>query len=272
MWVDRWIWPPDDAAGAERLRCDLVERGVSLFHMPDALDDALEPDAFLQRILAQRPWRTVTTLIKPQPDAMKTTPLQRRAYPMNAGPAMLHVDSPAGGPLPPQLQVMICRHAAAEGGECQVLDMWPLLDQIEREDPDLYRDVFDLSRTVMISGKPHTGPLFAIRQGKLVLLYGYGGDAGADPLSPRLRRWIESRQLLEFRAERGDVYVNNNHRTLHGRRAFTDVTREFLRFLVWPTEPLAAPARFVERAQQSEARRETLRDGSVGTIAARCER
>ncbi|MGO8992032.1 MAG: TauD/TfdA family dioxygenase [Polyangiaceae bacterium] len=53
---------------------------------------------------------------------------------------------------------------------------------------------------------------------------------------------------FEFRAEAGDVYINNNHRTLHGRRAFIDSSREFLRILAWLHEPLAAHGPFVARA------------------------
>jgi Taurine catabolism dioxygenase TauD, TfdA family len=247
--LERWTWPQDDALGICRLRSDLDEHGVALFHLPDALDEGLASEPFVERILGQRPLRMASALIKPQPDEMKATALQRRAYPMNAGPALLHVDSPAGGPVPPQLQIMICRRPAGEGGASTILDMWRLLDKIATDDPALYRDAFEVSRTVYISGKPHRGPLLARRREQLVLLYGASIGTEVDLVAARLRRWIEAEPLVEFRAERGDVYVNNNHRTLHGRRGFTDTSREFLRLLVWPSVPLRVPARLLERAR-----------------------
>jgi hypothetical protein len=145
---------------------------------------------------------------------------------------------------------MICRRPAAEGGASTFLDVWRLVDKLEVQDPDLYRDIFEASRTVQISGKPHCGPLLALRQENLVLLDGASTGTDRDPVAQRFRRWVASEPLIEFRAERGDVYVNNNHRTLHGRRGFTDTSREFLRFLVWQAVPLRAPARFLERARR----------------------
>lgn len=244
----RWTWPREDAEGVARLWNELRERGVSFFHMPDACDAAWTGQAFIERVLGQRPLRAIATLIKPQPDEKKTTPLERHAYPMNAGPASLHVDSPSGGPVPPQLQLMVCMRAAAEGGESTILDVWRLLEKVEALDPALYRDLFEVSRTVLISGKPHRGPLLALRNDQLVLYHGRSVDPLLDPIAERFRRWVEAEPLIEFRPEPGDVYVNNNHRTLHGRRDFTDTSREFLRYLVWPSVPLQAPSRLLDRA------------------------
>jgi hypothetical protein len=248
--LDRWTWPKDDADGIKRLSADLSERGVSFFHMPEAVG-VLGPEPFVERVLGQRPRKVLTTLIKPQPDEKKTTPLQRRAFPMNTGPAGLHVDSPTGEPVPPQLQIMICKRAASEGGENQIVDVWGLLDTIEAEEPDLYREIFESPRTVSISGKSNHGPMLALRYGHLVLLHGASVEPGGDPVGQRFVRWVKREPPIEFRAERGDVYINNNHRTLHGRRGFTDTTREFLRFLVWPTVPLLAPTRLLQRAARA---------------------
>ncbi len=254
MGLERWMWPEDDARGIARLREELDDRGVALFHMPDALDERLSGPAFLERILGRPPRSTLTTLIKPQPDEVKKTWLQKRAYPMNAGPAAPHMDSPTGSPVPPQLQIMICRRAASEGGESFIVDIWGLLEDLKDKDPELLDQLFDVPRAVKISGRDYHGPTIALRQDTLVLLDGSAIEPHADPVGRRLYPWLDSAPKVMFRPERGDVYVNNNHRTLHGRAAFTDESREFLRFLAWPANPLGAPTRWVERARAAAER------------------
>ena len=239
MSVSRWNW--SEGNGPARLAEDLRERGASFFHHPEAI------------ALSRTPRRLVDDLfggtfrpVRIRPLTIQVDDQFQDGYPKTSMAARLHVDPPYGGFLPPHVQIMVCRRPAEHGGENLVLDAWRLLEEIEAGDRELFDALFATPRRIQMSGEVVFGPTIAWRRRNLVCLY--GAVPPRDPVGRRFRTWIERSAPLEFRAEAGDVYVNSNHRMLHGRRAFSDPRREFERLLVWFVEPFSAPARLVEPA------------------------
>jgi gamma-butyrobetaine dioxygenase len=243
---ERWDWPDRDERGASRLWGDLDQRGSSFFRCPEAARDGVDPARLVERMLGTQPERITVVPIKPRPQAA-LGPVQRRSYPGSMVAARFHVDPDPEGILPPHVQIMVCKRPADRGGETLILDVWPLLAAIERKDPHLYRRLFETPRRIRFSGNDAFGPTIAYRQHNLVCLH--GAVPPTDGVGLAFRRWIEESSPFELRAEAGDVYVNNNHRTLHGRRVFDDPSREFLRILVWLRRPLAAPGPLLARAR-----------------------
>jgi len=73
-------------------------------------------------------------------------------------------------------------------------------------------------------------------------------DEAGDEIGARFRAWVERAPAVRFRPREGDCYVINNQRCLHGRLAFQDLSRSFLRVMFWFVEPFAAPDDLVARA------------------------
>ncbi len=141
---------------------------------------------------------------------------------------------------------MVCRRPAAQGGESLILDGWSLLSRIEQDDPDLFRDLIERARlhkwTGRPGGEPIYGPTVSVRRGHLMCLH--PATPPLDAVGRRFRARIDEAVPIEFKAQAGDVDVNNNHRTLHARRAFTDAGREFARINTWMPTPVGTPSRF----------------------------
>jgi gamma-butyrobetaine dioxygenase len=84
--------------------------------------------------------------------------------------------------------------------------------------------------------------------------------------------WLERAPRIELRVETDEVMVVDNHRMLHGRRAFEDPQRRFLRLLVWTGIPAAAPERLHEAvaaahdqlARSLEGQPSAVRDAWLG--------
>jgi hypothetical protein len=74
--------------------------------------------------------------------------------------------------------------------------------------------------------------------------------ARSDRVGLAFQRYIDATEPVSFKCVPGDVYVNNNHRCLHGRQAFHDPTRRFTRFLFWFVRPMPAPSHLIELASQ----------------------
>jgi hypothetical protein len=70
-----------------------------------------------------------------------------------------------------------------------------------------------------------------------------------DAVAARLWPYLDRVPAIELLAVRGDVIVIHNHRMLHGRRAFDDPRREFVRLLVWRHAPYPAPATWQSRVR-----------------------
>ena len=239
----RWDW--EDADGPARALQELRDSGVTWFHLPDAPEASREPAGLVARLFAgvARPVRFEPLRIQVDPDA---TGFKLRTYPKTAVEAQLHVDPPNGGHLTPSLQMMVCRRPANAGGESLVLDAWDVARAIEADDPALFAALFTTVRRVELARDVMWGPTIALRRGHLACHHGAGPPR--DDVGERFRARIASRPPIEFRVAAGDVYINDNRRMLHGRRAFADPRRELERINVWLADPLPAPPAFVERA------------------------
>jgi hypothetical protein len=165
--------------------------------------------------------------------------------------APFHSDSQMFLGVPPHVQVMACRAAAALGGESLYLDTWALLDHLQQEAPALATRLFEVCRRFPFVFGDVFGPTASLRGGSLVFTHTarpLAGDAVAADLAPQLA----AIPCLEVPAAAGDLIVIHNHRLLHGRRAFEDVGRSFTRLLVWRQGPWPAPTRWRERAEAAQ--------------------
>ncbi len=243
-----WRWPDDDLArGHSKVWSDLTAGGSSFFHMPDVTDPSLSPDAIVERVVGKKPTRIAVTPIKARP-LEELNAIHRRTYPNTTGDACFHIDPDPCGVLPPHLQIMICRRQAAEGGQSLILDVWPLLAQLEANDPGLFRQLFETPRRLPFPGCDAFGPTVSYRHGGLVVLL--GATPRKDDVGRRLQELVNAATPREFLAQAGDVYVNDNHRTLHARRAFRDTSRELLRILAWFDDPMPAPKPWLDHGRR----------------------
>jgi hypothetical protein len=237
------IWPWIDG-GAAKMLAEFEQHGLSVFHDPSAIDKCADPLAFGEALFGERPIRYQRMLVEPsQQGNQKTLPKT-----MFAGE--LHNDCAQLG-LPPHVQVMVCEKQSAEGGESLMLDMWAVLQRIAVADPALLHDLFHVPRALMSGHMTRYGLTWSLCRGNLVCVHPSRARSGRVGLA--FQRYIDESAPAVFKCFPGDVYVNNNHRCLHGRRAFTDPTRRFERLLFWFAKPLAAPAQFIELARAGSA-------------------
>lgn len=243
----RWDW--DAATGPARVSAQLAETGLAWVRAPELAEAAArEPWAAAERLMGERP-----LLLERQP--IRAVP-GGRSFSSGRMAAPLHSDSQTFLGAPPHVQVMACGSAAEDGGEGLYLDTWALLERIEREDPELLADLFTVPRRLPFVFGDVFGPTVSVRGGSLVFTHTarpVPGDGVAARLAPRLA----SGPAIEVRAGAGDLVLIHNHRLLHGRRAFEDERRSFIRLLVWRRQPWPAPSRWLERA---EAARQALAD------------
>src|ERR1700738_1295460 len=91
------------------------------------------------------------------------------------------------------------------------------------------------------------GATFSLRRGHFICIHPSPGDDG-DEIGLRFRAWVEGAPRVRFRPREGDIYVVNNHRCLHGRLAFQDPRRTYLRMILWFVEPCEAPPELAAHA------------------------
>jgi hypothetical protein len=216
------------------IRAHLAEHGWALVprgaYEPTAL---LDPWTFVADLLGDRPLMLERQPIRPVPTGRSLA--STRVF------APLHTDSQDFLGAPPALQVMACRRAAAAGGATLLVDGWSLLERIAVEAPDLHRVLFTESRTMPFYFGTVVGPTVARKRGAPVLTV--SPMPATDPIGRRLSAFIERTAPLEIAVGSGDVLLVDNHRMLHGRRAFEGDEREFMRFLAWLENPLSLPGR-----------------------------
>lgn len=240
MLPEPWIW--DEAEGGERVRRELAAQGWSRFHAPEMLALSERPSALAQQLFGWRPLRLHRQQITPD----RENPVDRR-YWRSKLEAKLHTDGPRFG-IPPSALFMFCEHPPAEGGDVELLDLWPLIEQIRVAEPDLFQQLFHAPRHTRFAEASHWGPTVSLRRGHLVALHPSYEEQG-DETGARFRAWVTKAEPVRFRPRAGDVYVINNHRCLHGRLAFEDLTRVFTRVMFWFVEPFACPPAFREAAE-----------------------
>lgn len=238
----RWDW--SDSDGANRVWEEVDKKGFTWFRDPEALRKAQDPLAFCESLFGVRPIRFQRMLIEPSLKGNQQT-LPRTMF---AG--TLHNDCAQLG-MPPHVQVMVCERQASEGGGSIILDLWPVLATIKSQDPDLFEQLFTVPRLLASGHAPRVGLTWSLCRGNLICVH--PASTGDRPVGAAFQRYIDAAEKEAFTCEPGDVYINNNHRSLHGREGFTDHRRRFIRYLYWFAQPLAAPADYIEAAAAGTA-------------------
>ncbi|WP_431955440.1 TauD/TfdA family dioxygenase [Nocardia lijiangensis] len=207
--------------GTEALAAALTSSGIATFDgIPDQTELARLGSA-LGVIVAHRDSGTdgVTTLadlgrVGAQPGYAG---FSNRALPA-------HTDR-SGIARPPHLLMVACGHEASTGGECIAIDGKAVYDDLAESMPEALR-ALSHPRSVLFGGTAgHLGSVFEHTTGgrvricfRLDELVQYSPETGH--WLPALIQAIE-RHTTMFALPAGHGYVINNHRWLHGRRAFT---------------------------------------------------
>jgi gamma-butyrobetaine dioxygenase len=235
--TERWSF--DDHAGPPRFHQALAERGYALCRAP-GLAEAAERD----------PWAVARRLHGGDVDLVEAHPIHPvphgRSFAATSGFTPLHTDSQSRRGVPPRWQVMLCVRPASEGGQTLLLDTWPLLAHIETAEPPLFQALLTRTRRMPFVFGDIVGPTVSLRGGGLV--FTHSPVPVGDDVERALAPWLHRAPLIELGVDADEVLVVDNHRMLHGRRAFEDARRRFLRLLVWTGIPAAAPPRLHEAA------------------------
>jgi gamma-butyrobetaine dioxygenase len=231
-------WVFDDETGPARLRDALARHGYARCLAP-GLVAAAERD----------PW-AVARRLHGDVQLVEAHPIHPvphgRSFAATSGFTPFHTDSQSRRGVPPRWQLMLCARPAASGGETLLVDTWPLLERIEAQDPGLHHALLTRTRRMRFVFGDVVGPTVSLRGGGVV--FTHSPVTVGDDVEPGLAAWIERAPLIELRVEAEEALVVDNHRMLHGRRAFEDPQRRFLRLLVWTSDPAAAPRRLHEAA------------------------
>lgn len=226
-------WSFDDERGPARLRDELARQGYARCIAPGLVAVAeRDPWAVARRLLGE------AQLVEAHP--IHPVP-HGRSFAATSGFTPLHTDSQSRRGVSPRWQVMLCARPAAQGGETLLVDTWPLLERIDAEDPALYHALLGRTRRMRFVFGDVVGPTVSLRGGGVV--FTHSPVASGDDVERGLAAWIERAPRLELRVGADEVLVVDNHRMLHGRRAFEDPQRRFLRLLVWTGAPAVAPRR-----------------------------
>jgi hypothetical protein len=134
-----------------------------------------------------------------------------------------HTDR-SGVPHPPALLMMSCTQAAATGGECVLIDGQAVYDDLAESEPEALT-ALSTPRSVLFGGAAgHLSSIFSDNGcGRIAVRLRLDELA---QFAPEVDRWIPAlraaidRHAFEFRLTAGLGYVLDNHRWLHGRRAF----------------------------------------------------
>lgn len=209
--------------------------GYAFLHDPYVCTMSHDPVALSEHLFGKRPIRFQKTIIQPDLSGNQIS------LPKTKHEGVLHNDCMQYG-MPAHMQVMLCEKQASSGGETYILDLWPVIDKIKLENTSLFTKLF----TVLRRMKPYYQSRFSLTvsmcRGNLICFH--PGQATDDPVGIELQSYIDSSEVIKFRCAPGDVYINNNHRCLHGRESFVDENRRFVRILYWFLEPLPAPESF----------------------------
>lgn len=193
---------------------------------------------------ARAPWLFAERLLGAKSRMVERQPIKAvpggRSFASSAGPAPLHTDSQLFAGAAPDVQVMVCARAADRGGEHLFIDGWALLDRVRDEDPDLYRLLFEAPRRIPFVFGDVFGPTVALRGGALTFTHA-PRVLRDDAIAVRLARFVDASPVIELATRAGEILVADNHRMLHGRRAFEGQAREYVRLLVWSGVALGAP-------------------------------
>ncbi len=252
--MSAWAW--DDEAGPARLRDELALRGYAVARVGDVAREA-----------ATAPWAFAERLFREPPRMVERQPIRAveggRSFASTDVFTPLHTDSQLHLGAPPAAQVMVCARPAAHGGDTHLVDAWALCASIERDDPTLFDALLRVPRRMPFVFGDVYGPTLALRGGALAFTHS-PVDRPLDPVSARLGPYLARAPRVSLRVEAGEALVVDNHRMLHGRSAFRDASREFVRLLVWRAAPCGEHARYRALcASIDEAARRELADAPL---------
>ncbi len=233
------------------LRAELERIGWVLVRASEVGED-------LAREANDVPWKVAERLFGEHAEMVERQPIRAipggRSFASSDVFTPLHTDSQPYLGAPPSAQVMICVRPAARGGETILADGWAIARRALTNDADLARRIFDEPRRIAFYFGDVVGPTIARWRDHVAFTHAPIATRG-DELGPRVRALVDTAPLIEMKLEVGDVLVVDNHRMLHGRRAFADRAgeppREFVRLLVWLTRPFAVDQAIAERARDA---------------------
>jgi alpha-ketoglutarate-dependent taurine dioxygenase len=170
-----------------------------------------------------------------------------------------HTDGFAYGDAYPDYVFLLCRRAAARGGESFVVDTYALLDALEASDDQADRELVAFLTTVPVE---QTEPGFHSSVAPVFIDNGRGRrmarwtpvQRADDALTGEeheaqammLGRWRTmafnaSMSAPRFTLQPGEMLCLDNYRMLHGRTGFDDTERALWRVWAWTTEALRIP-------------------------------
>lgn len=226
-----------------RLRALLSSQGYAVVPLGEGVAEAARsPWTFAQQLLGERP-----IMLEKQP--IRAVP-GGRSFASSSAFTPLHSDSQLHLGAPPDVQIMACERAASRGGESLLLDTWRLLDELSREDPSLFDALFQTPRRIPFVFGDVFGPTVALRGASLAFTHSPISPP-RDPIAARLASRVSARAAIALRVHPGEVMLVDNRRMLHGRNAFDDTARSFVRVLAWLSAPLATHPEHTERARRA---------------------
>ncbi len=243
-----------------------MELRVPLFPAADRLRELLARQAFVvagpgtpglsPEFAGRDPWGYAERLLGVRPRMLERQPIRAveggKSFASTSRFTPLHTDSQLHDGGPPDVQIMACMRSAERGGESLLLDTWQMLREMERQEPSLVDALFTVPRLHPFVFGDLTGPTLARRGGSLAFTHS-PRSAELDAVGRQLDLWLGRTPPVEVAVRTGETLVLDNRRALHGRRAFDDPERSFVRLLVWLPEPLSRHERWEAQAATWQA-------------------
>jgi alpha-ketoglutarate-dependent taurine dioxygenase len=208
------------ATTADEMATALADRGLVLLEGIATSGDLLRVARSIATIVPHRDSGPdgVTTLSDLGAATVPTGFAGFSAYALNP-----HTDR-SGVESPPALLMMNCAQAAASGGESVLIDGQAVYDDLAESEPDALRALC-APRSVLFGGAAgYLGSIFTATGDRVLVRFRLDELARFSPevshWLPLLRKVID-RHAIEVELNAGQGYVLDNHRWLHGRRAFT---------------------------------------------------
>lgn len=233
----------------------------------DALRARLATDGFAvvaleDRVLARllQPWLLVDGLLGLGPHLTEVQPIrpiaQGRSFAASSGPAPLHTDSQLWRGRPAELQLTYCLRPADRDGESLLVDGYALADRLAAERPAELAALITEPRCLPFVFGHVFGPTLARRSDRHVITHSPRPEPG-DRIASIMERALADAPQRSVRLEAGQALLVDNHRMLHGRRAFEDPARELLRVLAWLDAPLSPRPGWADAADRVHAELDT---------------
>jgi hypothetical protein len=153
---------------------------------------------------------------------------------------------------PPALLLAACGQVAETGGECIVIDGCAVHAELADSEPEAVQ-AFSAPRSALFGGAAgYLGSIFAVQaDGRIHIRLRMDDQATFSPESGRWLATLEAalkRHMRTIALGAGEGYVLDNHRWLHGRRAFAG-SRVLYRITADPLPYLGIPTGFLPGRQ-----------------------